>query len=75
MTVSDFCHYVNSVLLPSSSLPAGFPRKIGLSTARRFLMELGFSRLDSSKRGLYIDGHEREDVVYERIFLKSLHAF
>ncbi|XP_062520189.1 uncharacterized protein LOC134195206 [Corticium candelabrum] len=74
MTLSDFCHYVNSNLLLNSSLPAGFPRKISLSTTRRFLMELGFSRVDSSRKGLYIDGHEREDVVNERnLFLQSLH--
>ena len=44
-------------------LPAGFPRMIGLETARKFLLDLGFQRVDVGKKGICTDGHEREDVV------------
>ena len=74
ITVSDFCRLVNCEMLPDMSLPAGFPRKIGLETARKFSLDLGFGRVDVGKKGLYIDGHERDDVVEERtLFLEKLH--
>lgn len=46
-----------------------------MKTACRFLCDLGFQRLDSSKKGVYIDGHERPDVVAERVrYLDHLRA-
>ena len=75
MTAVDFCHYTNADLLPNSCHPPGFPLRISVKTACRFLCDLGFQRMDSSKKGVYIDGHEREDVVEERVrYLDSLHA-
>ena len=62
MTASSFCEYVNSTLLPGHHLPPHFPRTITLRTATRWLHHLGF-RVMSHKKGVYIDGHEREDVV------------
>ena len=59
-------------VLPFLSLPPGFPRKISLETARKLLYDLGFERTDSGKKGVYIDGHERPDVVQERFFLQKL---
>ena len=38
---------------------------IGVETARKWLHELGFEVLDK-KKGVYLDGHEREDVVKHR---------
>ena len=74
MTVSDFCKYVNCDMFPNMVLPAGFIRRIVLETARKFLLDLGFQRVDVGKKGMYIAGHEREDVVQERKrFLEDLH--
>ena len=72
MTAESFCEWVNNGLLPSSQLPPHFPRSISLQTAVRWLHHLGL-KLVSHKKGVYIDGHEREDVVCDRKpFLKVL---
>ena len=74
MTSTSFCRWVNEQLLPNSVLEPGFPRHIGVETARKWLHELGFEVLDK-KKGVYIDGHEREDVVKHRQkFLRQLVA-
>ena len=74
MTSISFCRWVNEQLLPNSVLEPGFPRHIGVETARKWLHELGFEVLDK-KKGVYIDGHEREDVVKHRQkFLRQLVA-
>ena len=52
-------------LLPSHVLPPHFPRTISVRTANRWLHNLGFTP-KSHKKGLYVDGHEREDVVKSR---------
>ena len=65
LTVSSFCFWLNNELLPNSCLEPGFPRNVSIETARKWLHQLGFEVLSSSK-GLYFDGHEREDVVKER---------
>ena len=70
----DFCHYINADL-PNSCHAPGFPQRISVMTACRFLCDLGFQRIDSSKKGVYIDGHEREDVVEKCVrYLDRLHA-
>ena len=75
MTALNFCEYVNSTLLPSQHLPPHFPRSISLRTAVRWLHLLGFKPV-SHKNGIYIDGHEREDVVkYRREYLKFMEAY
>ena len=72
MTAGKFCQYVNEELLPSHVLPANLPRTISLRTANRWLHHLGFNP-SSHKKGSYVDGHEREDVVKSRKeFLKVL---
>ena len=74
MTSASFCRWVNDTLLPNSILEPGFPRHIGVDTARRWLHELGFEVLDK-KKGVYIDGHERQDVIeHRRKFLRKLVA-
>lgn len=65
MTSVMFCEYVNNELLPSHHLPPNFPRAISLHTAIRWLHQLGFKPI-SHKKGDYIDGHERGDVVKHR---------
>ena len=69
MTVKDF----NETMLQAANFPENFPKKIGLTTARKFLHDLGFSRTDTSKRGVYKDGHERPDVVsYRKVYVQRL---
>ena len=65
-TASDFCCYINTNIPPKTSHSLGFSPRISVKTARRFLCDLGFQRVDSSKKGVYIDGHKRQDVVEER---------
>ena len=52
MTLCSFCHYINETLLQQNVLEPGFPRKIGLETARTWLHELGFSKIEA-KKGTY----------------------
>ena len=74
LTSISFCRWVNEYLLPNSILVPGYPRKISVQTARLWLHELGFQVLDK-KKGIYIDGHERDDVIKNRKkFLRKLVA-
>ena len=43
LTVGQFCQWVNDDLLPNETLEPGFPRKISIETARKWMVELGFS--------------------------------
>jgi hypothetical protein len=72
MTAASFCSWVNEELLPSATLPPSYPRFIGLRTATRWLHRLGF-RPCGHRKGAYVDGHERTDVVqYRSVYLKKL---
>ena len=72
MTSIDFCQWVNNHLLKNSTLEPGFPRNVSLSTSLRWLHHLGFEVL-SPKKGVFVDGHERPDVVAQRKeFLRKL---
>ena len=72
LTTVDFCKWVNKSLLPNSTLEPGFPRQISVETARKWLHEMGFEVL-TARKGLFIDGHERTDVVESRaIFLRKM---
>lgn len=53
--------YVNEFLLPE----VGFEGSICERTAARWLNKLGF-RLCHIRKGVYVDGHEREEVVAAR---------
>ena len=47
----------------------GYPRKIGLETACKWMHELGFEVV-AKKKGTFVDSHECEDVVeYRKNFL------
>lgn len=65
MTTMDFCKWINKCLLPNSTLEPGFPRKVSIETARKWLHKLGFEVL-TPKKGIFIDGHEHPDVVTHR---------
>ena len=74
LTVGSFCQWVNEDLLPNETLEPGFPRKISVETARKWMHEMGFMVL-TSKKGTFVDGHEREDVVdYRNKFLRRMIA-
>ena len=69
-----FCQWVNDNLLPNETLEPGFPRKISVETARKWMHELGFEVV-TKKKGTFVDGHEREDVVqYRKTFLRKMAA-
>jgi len=56
------CHHVNKTLLPALGIEA----TIAESTAQRWLKyRLGYE-CKEAKKGVYIDGHERPDVIKER---------
>ena len=63
MTAQSYCLWLNEHLLPSSHLPPYFPRRVSLRTSIRWLHHLGFKPV-SHRKGVYIDGHEREDIVF-----------
>ena len=68
LTVSSFCGWINDELLPNESLEPGFP----VETARKWLHELGFEVV-AKKKGTFVDGHERKDVVeYRTKFLRKM---
>ena len=72
--LQSFTSWVNEVFLPNHALDPGFPRKVSCETARKWLHELGFSVIDA-KKGTYVDGHERSDVVeYRARFLRKMVA-
>jgi hypothetical protein len=57
-----FCHHVNTTILPALDIKA----TITESTAQRWLrLKLGYE-CKESKKGMYVDGHERPDVIKER---------
>jgi hypothetical protein len=56
------CHHVNKIILPA----LGIQGTIVESTAQRWLkFKLGYESKEG-KKGIYIDGHERPDVIKER---------
>lgn len=56
---------LNEDLLPNVGLEPGYPRRISVQTARKWLHHLGIQVLSGGK-GSFFDGHERDDVVAER---------
>ena len=72
MTGAKFCTWVNTHLLADAELQLGCPHQIQTRTAIKWLHHLGF-RPQSNKKSIYIDGHEREDVVkYWKLYLRKL---
>ena len=73
MTALDFCNWANGTLLPLvREHHPSIPAKISLTTGCRWLHKLGFQP-SSTRKGVYIDGHERNDVVeYRTLYLRRL---
>ena len=62
VTPWTLCQHVNGILLPA----LGIKGSIVESTAQGWLkFRLGY-QCKEAKRGIYIDGHERPDVIEER---------
>lgn len=65
---------IQTLLTSSDDVPRGKRAIIRTRTARRWLNRLGFTWKDVRK-GVFIDGHEREDVVeYRKVFLDAIHS-
>ena len=63
ITVTDFRHHINTVLLPAMAGSVG--KGVSEKTARKWLVILGWKSRDA-KKGVYVDGHARPDVVEYR---------
>ena len=63
VTPRRFQHALNSQILPSLNITLKKP--LCERTARRWLIKLGW-RLTRIRKGVYLDGHERDDVVAYR---------
>ena len=75
MTARSFCQWIKETLLPSTNLPPFSPRTIRVITATRWLHRL-VNRPQSHRKGIYIDGHERQDVVnYRKKYLDTMKQF
>ncbi|KAJ7148220.1 hypothetical protein C8R46DRAFT_917015, partial [Mycena filopes] len=62
ITADKLVNYLNS---PAVREEHNIDKPVLLTTACRYLDELGY-RFKSAKKGQYVDGHERPDVVYYR---------
>lgn len=72
LTTISFFQWVNEQLLANETLEPGYPRNISFETARHWLHELGFEIL-TVKKGCFVYGHERDDVVeYRYKFFKKM---
>ena len=72
MTTLDMCKWINKSLLLNSTLEPGYPRKISVETARKWLQELGFEVL-TAQNGIFSNGQERDDVIACRIeFIRKM---
>lgn len=63
VTPAIFQRALNNDILPSRNVV--LKRPLSNRTARRWLVKLGYRRVEL-KKGTYVDGHEREDVVKYR---------
>ncbi|KAJ7085887.1 hypothetical protein C8R44DRAFT_893747 [Mycena epipterygia] len=70
ITAEKLVNYLNDLEV---RVEHNIDKPVSLTTARRYLDELGY-RFMSPKKGQYVDGHERPDVVYYRdnIYLPRL---
>ena len=64
VTPKRFQHALNTRILPTLGYPP--TKKLSERTARRWLIKLGWWRT-TLKKGVYMDGHERPDVIDYRV--------
>jgi hypothetical protein len=74
ITPRNFQHALNSNIVPSLNISLAQP--LSERTARRWLVKLGWQRT-VLRKGVYMDGHEREDVKKYRqeVFLPAMATF
>ncbi|KAF8588139.1 hypothetical protein K439DRAFT_1658713 [Ramaria rubella] len=74
VTPQAFCHALNSTVLPFINISQSKP--LSERTTRGWLVKLGWT-WTTLRKGVYMDGHEREDVVKYRndIFLPAMAKF
>jgi hypothetical protein len=74
VTPKKFMHGLNDTILPSLGIVPSKP--LCERTARRWLVKLGWSRT-VIRKGVYLDGHERPDVIdyREKVFLPQMKEF
>lgn len=74
VTPKNFMHRLNESILPSLGMSPSKP--LCERTARRWLVKLGWTRT-VLRKGVYMDGHERADVVEyrEKVFLPKMKEF
>ena len=74
VTSSGFCKALNASILPQLAIVLKQP--LSNRTVQRWLHKLGFRRKALTK-GVYMDGHERADVVAyrENVFLPAMENF
>ena len=65
MTSISFCKWVNDELLPNNTSEPGFPRQVSVEVCWKWLHKIGF-KVKRITKGIYVDDHEREDVVQAR---------
>jgi len=72
VTPRMLCHHVNQIILPALGIEA----TITESTAQRWLKyRLGYE-CKEARKGIYIDGHERPDVIKEReVFIDQIDRY
>ena len=67
----NYQEFINSVLFPQMEI-VGKKGSISIQTARIWLKKIGLVS-QSRKKGIYFDGHEREDVLeYHKMFLEEM---
>ena len=70
--MNSFREWVNNDLLPNETLEPGYPHRISVETSRKWMHHLGFEVV-VKKKGTFVDGHERSDVVeYRQKFLRKM---
>jgi hypothetical protein len=72
VTPRTLCHHVNHIIFPALEIRGSITE----STAQRWLkLKLGYE-CKEAKKGVYIDGHERPDVIREReVFIEQLDRY
>ncbi|GES92520.1 hypothetical protein RCL_jg28850.t1 [Rhizophagus clarus] len=73
VTIHNFCDYISSEILPSLGIET--KTTISTRTVNRWLKKMGFV-YDRYQKGMYVDGHERPDVVeYRKQFLEEIDIY
>jgi hypothetical protein len=71
ITSKEYQTFINQILFIQINLQTS-KKSISIKTSRIWLKKLGL-KPQSRKKGIYFDGHEREDVIeYQKVFLNKM---